>query len=267
MVRLHGGLAGVKRLEACRCSAGGVASGMRVVRLDTVKTTRVLCHWSIDSSWLEHRINMNQPSENRANFQHNYRMRYLALAAICLLMAAWFGYDGLIGYPSKLPAAMAYDELRELDSAVRAERWKEVAAAQDLSPEVPKKTAPEIRSDIFGQYIWGGLNLLVGLPALILLIRSRGKWVEPTAEGLTSSWGETVRFADVTQLDKTKWARKGIAKARYRSSGGGERVFVFDDFKFEREPMGKMLADLEAALSPEQIIGEKASQEALSSTK
>ncbi len=215
-------------------------------------------------------MNMDETSPatpSRANFQTNYRMRYLALSAICLLMAAWFGYDGLIGYPSTLPAAEAYDELRDLDSAKRVERWKEVAAEKGLSPAVPKKTAAEIRSDITGQYIWGGLNLLVGLPALILLIRSYGKWVEPTADGLTTSWGESLRFADVTQLDKTKWARKGIAKATYCQPGGGQRVFVFDDFKYEREPLGKMLAELEAILPPEQIVGEKSPPALDSSTK
>ena len=197
----------------------------------------------------------------RAEFQKNYLMRYLILATVCLFMAAWFAYDGLIGYPQKIPYAEAYDELLELESAQRVEKWKAIAKQNNWPNDVPTKTAEEIRSDIIGQYFWGGLNLLAGLPALLLYFRARGSWVEATADGLKTSWGQQVRFADVTKLDKRRWQRKGIARATYRSadsnasSGGGERVFVFDDFKFQREPLGKLLRDLEAVLKPEQIVG------------
>ncbi len=198
----------------------------------------------------------------RANFQKSYLMRYLALAGVCLLMAAWFGYDGLVGYPAQLPAAEAYDQLRELDSAERAERWKQVATEKNLPRQTPKKTAEQLRSDIVGQYFWGGINLLVGLPALFLWLRSRGAWVESTEDGLTTSWGQTVRFRDVTLLDKKKWQRKGIAKATYTAAEGATPgVFIFDDFKFEREPLGHMLRDLEKQLRPEQIIGGPAEAE------
>src|SRR5690606_2464730 len=146
--------------------------------------------------------------------------RYAALAAICLLMAAWFGYDGLVGYPAQIPAAEAYDELRDLDSAKRAEEWKRIATERGLDKRTPKKTAAEIRSDIIGQYFWGGVNLLVGLPALLLWLRSRGSWVEQTDDGLPTSWGQSLRCADVTLLDKKKWQRKGIAKATYTAEGG-----------------------------------------------
>ena len=192
----------------------------------------------------------------RANFQKNYLMRYAALATVCLLMAAWFGYDGLVGYPAQLPAAAAFDQIKELDAAKRNERWKQITTDKNLPKETPKKTAEQLRSDIVGQYFWGGLNLLVGLPALILWLRSRGAWVESSDGGLTTSWGQTLQFSQVTLLDKKKWQRKGIAKATYSPGGGGQsKLFVFDDFKFEREPLGQMLRDLEQHLLPEQIVG------------
>jgi hypothetical protein len=191
----------------------------------------------------------------RAEFQKSYLTRYLILAAVCLFMAAWFAYDGLIGYPQQLVYAEAYDELRELEAAQRSQSWKKLTAERGWPADVPKKTAEEVRSDITGQYIWGTLNLLVGLPALWLLLRSRGAWVEATADGLRTSWGQTLRYADVQQLDKRRWQRKGIAKATYAPAGEGTKVFVFDDFKFEREPLGKMLRDLEQVLAPEQIVG------------
>lgn len=191
----------------------------------------------------------------RAEFQKNYLMRYAALAGVCLFMAAWFGYDGFIGYPQKLQYARAYDELRSLDAAERSEKWKEVVASHGWPKDIPTKKASEIEDDIVGQYFWAGINLLAGVPALFLLLRNRGAWVEETEEGLRTSWGQSLRYGDVTQLDKKKWERKGIARASYQVAGEGSRVFVFDDFKFEREPIGKMLRDLEQVLLPEQIVG------------
>lgn len=206
----------------------------------------------------------------RAEFQKNYLTRYLILSGVCLFMAAWFAYDGLVGYPQQMVYAEAYDPLREMEAAERAERWQAVTAENNWPRDVPKKTAEEIGSDITGQYVWAILNLMIGLPVLILFFRARGSWVEATPEGLTTSWGQTVRFADVTRLDKRRWQRKGIAKALYNEtgavpsgvgssgtgpSGGGKRVFTFDDFKFQREPLGVMLRDLEASLQPEQIVG------------
>ena len=55
-------------------------------------------------------------------------------------------------------------------------------------------------------------------------------------------------------LDKKKWENKGIAKASYRDKGL-TRVFVFDDFKFDREPLGLILRKLEAKLDLRQIVG------------
>ncbi len=190
----------------------------------------------------------------RANFQKNYLMRYGVLAAVCMFLALWFAYDGFIGYPSKIPAAEAYDELRELETEERLERWQQIASEQGWSSSTPDKTAEEIHDDITGQYFWAAINLLVGVPAVVLFLRCRGSWVEATEDGLTTSWGQTLRFADVRELNKKRWADKGIAKASY-TADGQSGTFVFDDFKFEREPLGQMLRDLERVLDREQIVG------------
>lgn len=190
----------------------------------------------------------------RANFQRNYLMRYAIVAGACSIFALWFAYDGFIGYPSKLPMAEAYDELREIeDDERRINEWREVAKSRGFSTNIPTKTAEEIHSDITGQYFFAGLNLCIAIPLGILWLRSRGSWVESTEKGLTSSWGQTVDFADVTQLDKKRWAKKGIAKAIY-SQDGMEKSFVFDDFKFEREPLGSILRQLESVLKRDQIV-------------
>ncbi len=171
-------------------------------------------------------------------------------------MALWFAYDGLVTYPKKLEYAEAYEELKSevSDDVERTKRWHVLADSRGWPRQVPEKSASTIRDDIQGQYFFGGLSLLLGIPALYFYFRSKNQWVELTDDGLTTSWGQSVRFSDVTLLNKKKWDAKGIARATYME-GGKQRTFVFDDFKFERQPLGKMLRGLETVLNPDQIVG------------
>lgn len=190
----------------------------------------------------------------RAEFQNSYLLRYALLGGVFLFMSLWFAYDGLVAYPSKLPMAEAYDEFRELEPAKRVEAWEKIAQERNWPREAPKKSAEEIRSDIIGQYVYAVITLVISVPALLYLVRCRGSWVEGTDDGLTTSWGQSLKFADVTLLNKKRWAEKGVAKATYKV-GNATRTFVFDDFKFDREPLGKILRALESQLRRDQIVG------------
>jgi hypothetical protein len=191
----------------------------------------------------------------RANFQSSYLTRYAIMAAICIGAGLWFAYDGFIGYPANLPAAKAYDEIRDLnDAELRIEKWKELAEQNNWSKRPPEKSAEEIENDIVGQYFWMTLCFLAGIPAVYYYLSSKGNWVESTETGLTTSWGQTVDFSKVTELNKKRWEKKGIAKATYQTDSGN-RMFVFDDFKYEREPLGEILKSLEAKLDREAIVG------------
>ena len=105
-----------------------------------------------------------------------------------------------------------------------------------------------------GQFVFGGLSLLLGIPALFFYVRSRNRWIEGNDLGIKTSWGQELRYADVSELNKKRWENKGIARAYY-TQGGSRCTFVFDDFKYEREPIGQMLRQLESRLRPEQIVG------------
>lgn len=191
----------------------------------------------------------------RANFQKNYLMRYAIMAAICLGAGFWFAYDGFVGYPKLLPAAEAYDELSDIDSdAERITRWEALAKQNGWPISTPKKKAQDIKSDITGQYFWMTLCFFGGIPALLFYLRSRGTWVESTDDGLKTSWGQQLKFSDVTQLNKKRWAKKGIARAVYTTEGV-TKTFVFDDFKYDREPLGRILRSLEDVLEREKITG------------
>lgn len=190
----------------------------------------------------------------RANFQKSYSLRYSIVAAVCLFMTAWFLYDGLVGYPRKQMIAEEYETLKDMEAVERAEKWRQIASERGWSKDRPEKSAHEISEDIFGQFVWAGVAFCAGFPALLFYLQTRGTWVEQTESGVTTSWGQTVDFGTVTQLNKKRWREKGIARATY-SSSGMVKSFVFDDFKYDREPLGKMLRELESRLKPEQIVG------------
>lgn len=191
----------------------------------------------------------------RADFKKNYLMRYSVMALICWGSGLWFAYDGLIGYPKGLPAAEAYDPLRQIEDAEeRFDRWQALATENGWSPSVPKQSAEELREKIRGQFFYMIPCFVGGILALFYYFSCRGSWVEPTPNGLTTSWGQSLNFSDVTLLNKKRWSNKGIAKATYNDLGT-RKSFVFDDFKFEREPIGKMLRTLESVLKREQIVG------------
>ncbi|MBX3422106.1 MAG: hypothetical protein KF752_11185 [Pirellulaceae bacterium] len=191
----------------------------------------------------------------RANFQSSYLWRYLIMAIAGLFMALWFAFDGLVTYPKGLEYAEAYEQVAQnhTTEGERAKAWRELAASKGWPLEVPEKSARTIRNDIEGQYFFGVLSLLLGLPAAYLYWRSRGRWIESTEDGLVTSWGQRVRFADVQSLNKKRWDAKGIARATY-IEGTSKRTFVFDDFKYDREALGQILRKLEAVLPEEKIV-------------
>ena len=192
----------------------------------------------------------------RANFSKSWLRRYLWVAAICFAGVAWCLYDGLVAYPRQLEIARAYEALQRDDPAglTLEKRWRALTEAKGWSDETPRKVE-EIEHSIGQQWMMAAIACVIGLPVLVLYFRSRGAWIESTARGLRSSWGQEVDFEQVTRLDKSRWKKKGIAKAEY-TEGGQRRTFVFDDFKYEREPIGQLLARLEQGLAPEQIAGE-----------
>ncbi len=191
----------------------------------------------------------------RANFQKSYLWRYLLVAVSCLAFSAWFAYDGFIGYPLKVEMAREYETLAKTHEADQLkDAWRKKVAEKNWPQVTPADKADHIEQDISQQYFWCALTAIFGLPALYFFLTSRTQWIERTEHGLITSWRQSVNFRDVKKIDKTKWAKKGIAKATF-TENGKDKIFVFDDFKFDREPLDEMLFDLEQLLTDGQIVG------------
>ena len=197
----------------------------------------------------------------RADYSPAYFRRFLWVALGCLAYSGWCCYDALVAYPKKGVIAAAHDQLRvefekaEQDVSGLPEAWRAVAKQKGWPLERPEKTAEEVASDIGKQYMMIIMCAIVGLPALWKWNSGRGTWIEGDEQMLRNNKGQELKIAEITKIDKRKWEDKGIATIHYSPDGKGKKKFLMDDFKFDREPMGKLMRFAEANLKPDQING------------
>ncbi len=157
----------------------------------------------------------------------------------------WFLSDGYLMWPAEgkryeVFAVMAEEmisdgraadvkdvkEARESPSVIAA--WEKLAKERGWAIKVPKERTP---GDLAGQR-WPGWIFFCG--SLIFAawvawnhkrsVRAEGDWV-------TGASGERVHLDWIVEMDRRKWANKGIAYAIYEE-GGKRRRLTLDDHKF-----------------------------------
>jgi hypothetical protein len=170
----------------------------------------------------------------------------LGFAVFCL-------YDGTIRYPHRQERALAF---KKLFDEGRANEWDAYATERGWRTSFPgdPKAEDEYKGSIMMQFFMAAVTGVVGLWLLWWVWRARGTWIESSDTGITSSWGQTLKYDQVVSVDKRKWRSKGIAKVMY-SDNGRKRRFIVDDYKFDRHPTGEVLRDLEANIDPALITG------------
>lgn len=185
------------------------------------------------------------------------------MGIVAIGFAGWSLYDGMVKYPAQRKqgfnefkvdyksefsdpklGAMTVDQFEgTADEKARIE-WAKYCHDRGI------KMIPEI----FTQYIQALIAFLAGVYLISLPIRARGRWIQADEHGITSSWGQSVPYDQIEQVNKRKWRDKGIAKVTY-IDGGRRKMFVVDDFKFLREPTDQILYELEQRIEPERITG------------
>jgi hypothetical protein len=184
----------------------------------------------------------------RADSDPKFYLRFLLIGGMLLVFGLWSLYDGAIRWPAQTVRALKYKEFKD-DG--RISEWPEFAREQGwptTHPGDPKTTA-----DLQGQFIMAAVCGVLSLLAFIVVLRSRGQWIEAGKTGLTSSWGQSLDYDSVVSLDKKNWDKKGIARLYYLD-GERRRRFVIDDFKFKREPTDDILREVEARIGHDKII-------------
>ena len=79
------------------------------------------------------------------------------------------------------------------------------------------------------------------------LYNSRGAY-RLSGDVLSAPDHPDVPLASITQIDKSKWDRKGIAKLDYELATGQKGTVTLDDFVYDRPPTDRILEEIEAKL-------------------
>jgi hypothetical protein len=185
----------------------------------------------------------------RAKTSQSYLIRLGLISLFCFGLGLWFLFDGLITYPNQQVRALKYLELKEAD---RLDEWNALATQQGWPLKDPER--PKTQGDIYFQLVLAGVLLPPAVIYAFLFLQYRGRWIELNDEGIVTSWGQDLRFEEITQLNKKKWQNKGIARVRYQREDR-TRTVVLDDWKYEPKPTEAILRHVESGLDAEQIIG------------
>jgi hypothetical protein len=198
----------------------------------------------------------------RAENDPRYSRKFLIMGICAIAFALWCLKDGLFSYPArrvqgfsefKIDYKMLFkdehrkslnvDEFEVVANHDEKKQWDEYAHDRGI-PSKP---------DIAMQFIMASVMTVAGLFLVSIPLRARGRWIEGTDTGIGSSWGENLRYDEIEEVNKRKWRSKGIAKVTYVSNGR-RRVFVVDDYKFERYPIDAILYELEQRIDQGRIV-------------
>ena len=156
-----------------------------------------------------------------------YRVTRYVFCAVLLGMAGWFAYDGFVTYPRD-------NELHLLHAR----------DPKNYPQDYPTHNAASIRL----QKILACVLPVAGLGLLgWTLYNSRGAY-RLRGDVLSVPGHPDVPLSSVTQIDKSKWDRKGIAYLDYALPDGRTGRLKLDDFVYDRPPTDRILETIEAKL-------------------
>jgi hypothetical protein len=170
------------------------------------------------------------PADVVAKPDRLFRMKRYLIVLMLVGMGLWFCYDGFYNWPR---------EKREAD------------AVETSQPGSSHK--PHSDNDIFLNQLLGVALVPLGLLALTwFLYGSRGEY-RLSGQTLHVPGHPPITLDSITQIDKSKWERKGVATIRYQPPGGrSERQFRLDDYVYDRDPTDLILKRLEEGLLSEE---------------
>ena len=173
-----------------------------------------------------------------ARISKEWRRRMIMMALMLNGSGLWFCYDGFIAWPAEekryqqlvtlTAGTLAADEKPTDKNPDVVRAWKTYAAANELPEKLPKHRSP---GDLSGQRVIGGIFMAFGLTFVSWVLLQHRKSVRADGDIITGADGETVPFDSIVEMDRRKWANKGIAYAIYEKDGKRRRLCL-DDHKF-----------------------------------
>ncbi len=174
-----------------------------------------------------------------ARISKEWRRRMIFLFLMIFGSGLWFLSDGYIVWPKETKRfEEAYKPMAEkmiaegkaegLKDPVLKKAWERYAEQNDLPTKVPKERTP---GDLAGQRITGWV-MFVGAGIFAAWVAwNHKRSVRAEGDLITGASGEQVRLDSIMEVDRRKWASKGIAYALYEVDGKRKRL-TLDDHKF-----------------------------------
>jgi len=188
------------------------------------------------------------PAEARVT--STWKMQRLFAALALLGYAAYFFFDGQVGYPRSNERWTAHENLVKQG---KDEEWPAYAASRGWTDKVPEKYFD--RDHIVGQFVWGGLMTFGGLLLLAYWASQKGRVIKTDSEAVYAPDGQRVPFDAIVGLGKKNWDKKGLAIVRYEVDGK-KGQFTLDDYKFEQDPTQAIFKEIE-----DKLLAESAEEE------
>jgi len=180
----------------------------------------------------------------RPQFRHRLKQTLLGLALIGY--GAWSIWDGYVAWPRDNARIAEYRQ--QILAAEKAGNPAEVTRLTTEMGKLTERTATSI-----------GFNKVIGwvLPPLGVWLIARTFWV--TRGQLRLSGGvlnipghPPIPLDRVTELDKARWDKKGIAFVSYELPDGRKGRFRLDDVWYDRPPTDAIYDQVKAQFPSEQ---------------
>ncbi len=130
----------------------------------------------------------------KLSLNREYAVRHLGVAVLMAALCAWFVYDGAVAYPAMTDEDFKAKVLHGLDYE-----------------NFPKKRQ-ETTNRQFQFAALAGLAALIIAGGVWRVKRQTLEWDEDSMNG-TLTGGKPLAFSDISELDKSKWEKKGILVA------------------------------------------------------
>lgn len=173
-----------------------------------------------------------------ARISKEWRRRMFFMGFMIWGSSAWFAYDGYVAWPAeeqryqqlvKITADVVAEDEKPTDKNPEVSRlWRNYAEENDLKTKIPKHRSD---GDLSGQRYIAGFFAVIGVFFSFWVWLQHRKSVRADGEIITGAGGETVNFAEIVDMDRSKWESKGIAYAIYERDGR-RRKLCLDDHKF-----------------------------------
>lgn len=200
----------------------------------------------------------------KANARQGYIVKFLLIGLGALAFGGYHLKDAIITAPAMRPCADAYLKMRGplnengdamISDGDLQEQWKAYAEPLGL-PITQPKLHDEIDFYISYNYFVGVIFTLMGLWCLATGLPAIGKFLQLKDNTLSDKSGKQIALSEITEIDKTRWEKKGIAKVSAQTAEGTQTIIV-DDIKFDRESTDAILAEIERVAGEDKIVGGK----------